>query len=79
MLRLTPRDDPKDQPESLPFPSDAVRRMGRTVETAPQSFGRDYDDITDPIRRVERALERVQSDFERLRAQFDGDDRPRAA
>lgn len=81
MLKLTV-DQPESETEerdSLLFPAEAVRLLGVALPKAPASRGR-AQDFVDPIRRVEDALERVESQFARLRAQFNGgDDHPRAA
>lgn len=82
MLKLTPYEDSLDQdePASLLFPADAVRLLGTDLPLAPRSRGRGREHAFDPLRHAEDALQRVESDFARLRAQFDGsDDRPRAA
>jgi hypothetical protein len=71
MLRLTCIDDRQDEPDSLLFPTEAVRQL---------TAGRNVGDGEDSIDRVERALEAVESNFRRLRMQAEwDDDRPRAA
>jgi hypothetical protein len=79
MLKLTtPCEEQQDEPATLLFPVDAIRRLTAGIVEAPAIPGRAA--FRDPIRCVEEALERVESNFLRLRAQFeDGDDRPRAA
>jgi hypothetical protein len=76
MLKLIYSDEQQDEPETLLFPIDALRRLGAGF--GPTVPGRAAH--PDPLRCVEDALEQVESGFARLRAHFENDDdRPRAA
>jgi hypothetical protein len=78
MLKLIYSDEQQDEPATLLFPADALRRLGAGLGPDPAMPGRVIG--PDSIRCVEDALERVESGFARLRAHFsEDDDRPRAA
>lgn len=80
MLRLTDPSAENDLPESYPFPVEAARllRRGNRIEEARVDPG-----ASTAARRVEKAMEHVESRLKLVREAFGMDepdpDRPRAA
>ena len=72
MLKLTPRPDHEEEPDTLLFPAEALRELRGEKASA-----------SDAIRRAEKALEDVQLRIDQLRIAAGlsprDPDRPRAA
>jgi hypothetical protein len=79
MLKLTRTEEVEDVRDVLPFPTEAVRKLGWGVQPGRVPTDRG---ACDAARRVEAAMAAVERKFARLKLiveQGDDNDRPRAA